>query len=193
MARTVSAPSQSTVHLADKTPQGLYYECLDEKEARQFSTPNLLNMIDMQVRYAAARATVLEYTFPVPISKKTSSPYSNSDEDSDGPPPSPKRTDATEMKIDNSLQIFIDALPHLEPLHYGFKLQASNLKGYCFCPLAKCLSPWRKTITMIMIISCVGQDIFKVLVFFNTVTIRVMNITQQLPFILQHCLKREWD
>jgi hypothetical protein len=35
-------------------------------------------------------------------------------------------------------------LPHLEPLHYGFKFQASNIKGYCFCPLAKCLSPWRK-------------------------------------------------
>ncbi len=48
------------------------------------------------------------------------------------------------MKTDESLQIFIDALPHLEPLHYGFKLQASNLKGYCFCPLAKCLSSWRK-------------------------------------------------
>jgi hypothetical protein len=101
-------------------------------------------MIDMQARYAAARATVLKYTLPVPISKKTSSPYSNSDEDSDGPPPSPKRTDATDMKIDKSLQIFIEALPHLEPLHYGFKLQASNQKGYCFCALAKCLSPWRK-------------------------------------------------
>ncbi len=48
------------------------------------------------------------------------------------------------MKIDESLQIFIDELPHLEPLHYGLKLQASNLKEYCFCPLAKCLSPWRK-------------------------------------------------
>jgi hypothetical protein len=64
----------------------------------------------------------------VSISKKTSSTYSDSDEDSDGPPPSPKRTDATEMKIDESLQIFIDALPHLEPLHYGFKLQALSLK-----------------------------------------------------------------
>ncbi len=40
-----------------------------------------------------------------------------------------------------------------------------------------------------MIIQCVGQDIFKVLVFFNIVAIRVMNITQQLPFILQPCLK----
>jgi hypothetical protein len=133
MARTVSAPSQSTVHLADKTPRDLYYECLDEGEARRFLTPNLFYKIDMQARYAAARATVLKYTLPVPISKKTSSPYSNSDEDSDGPPLSPKRTDATEMKIDKSLQIFTEALPHLEPLHYGFKLQASNLKGYCFC------------------------------------------------------------
>ncbi len=140
MARTVSAPNQSTVHLADKTPRDLYYECLDEGEAWQFSTPNLIYKIDMQARYAAARATVLKYTLPVPISKNTSSPYSNSDEDSDGPPPSPKRTDATEMKIDESLQIFIDALPHLEPLHYGFKLQA----GYCFCASAKMPLPLEK-------------------------------------------------
>jgi hypothetical protein len=74
----------------------------------------------------------------------TPSPYGNSDDDSDGPPPSPKRTDATEMKKDKSLHIFINALPHLEPLHFGFKLQESIQKGYCFCPLAKCLSPWRK-------------------------------------------------
>jgi hypothetical protein len=62
MARTVSGPSQSTVHLADKTRQDLYYGCLDEGEARRFSTPNLLYKIDMQARYAAARATVLKYT-----------------------------------------------------------------------------------------------------------------------------------
>jgi hypothetical protein len=77
----------------------------------------------------------------VPIPKNTFSPYGNSDEDSDGQPPSPKRTDATEIKIDKSLQVFIEALPHLEPLHYGFKLQASNEKGYCNCSLAKCLTP----------------------------------------------------
>jgi hypothetical protein len=34
MARTVSAPSQATVHLARRTPQELYYECLGEGEAR---------------------------------------------------------------------------------------------------------------------------------------------------------------
>jgi hypothetical protein len=60
------------------------------------------------------------------------------------PPPSPKKTDATEMKIDKYVKVFIEALPHLEPLHYGFKFQASNKKGCCFCALAKCLSPWRK-------------------------------------------------
>jgi hypothetical protein len=76
----------------------------------------------MQARIAAARATVLQYTSSRPIFKKIYSPYSNSDDDSDGPPPSPKRTDATEMKIDESLQIFINALPHLDPLHFGFKL-----------------------------------------------------------------------
>jgi hypothetical protein len=80
----------------------------------------------------------------VPIPENTFSSYGNSDEDSDGPPLSPKKTDATEKKIDKYLQAFIEALPHLEPLHYGFKLQALNEKGYCFCSLAKCLSPWRK-------------------------------------------------
>jgi hypothetical protein len=103
MARTVSGPSQATVHLADKTPQDLYDECLDEGEALQFPIPKLLYKIDMQARYDAARAAVLQYTLPVPIFNKTSSPYSNSDGDSDGSPPSLKRTDATEMKIDESL------------------------------------------------------------------------------------------
>ncbi len=106
--------------MADKTPRDLYYECLDEGEARQFPIPKLSYKIDMHARYDATRTTVLQYKLPVPIFKKTSSPYSNSDDDSDGSPPSLKRTDVTEMKINESLQIFIDALPHIEPLHYGF-------------------------------------------------------------------------
>ena len=40
MARTVSCSSHATVHLAKRTPQDLYYECLDEGEARRFPTPN---------------------------------------------------------------------------------------------------------------------------------------------------------
>ncbi len=114
MARTVSAPSQATVHLAKMTPRDLYQECLDEGEARQFSIPNLVYKINLQTRCAAARATVVQYTRPVLIPKNTFSPYGDSDEDSDGPPPSPKKTDATEMKINKSLQIFIEALPILK-------------------------------------------------------------------------------
>jgi hypothetical protein len=60
MAKTVSASSQATVHLAKKTPQDLYYECLGEGEARRFLTPNLLRKINMQIRYAVARATVTQ-------------------------------------------------------------------------------------------------------------------------------------
>ncbi len=99
----------------------------------------------MQTRYAAVRATVTQYTRPVPILKNTHSKYGKeSEKEIEGPPPSPKKTDATEMNIDKFLEVFIEALPHLEPLHYGFKLQASNQKGYCFYLLAKCLTPWRK-------------------------------------------------
>ncbi len=57
MAKTVSAPSEASVHLAQRTPQDLYYECLNEGEARLFPTPNLSYKINMQTRYAAARAT----------------------------------------------------------------------------------------------------------------------------------------
>jgi hypothetical protein len=144
LAKTVLAPSQATVHLAKIIPRDLYYECVDEGDAWRFPIPSLVYKINMQMRYAAARATVAQYTCPVLIPKITFPPYGNSDEDSDGPPPSPRKADATEMKLDIYLQVFIKTFPHLETLHYGFKLQALNEKGYCFCALAKYLSPWRK-------------------------------------------------
>ncbi len=65
------------------------------------------------------------------------------------------------MKIDKSLQVFIEALPHLEPLHYGFKLQASNEKWYCFCSLAKCLTPWRKQYHIVIDHSLCGVRLFQ--------------------------------
>jgi hypothetical protein len=40
MARTVSRPSQASVHLVKRTPQELYYECFDEAEAQQIPTLN---------------------------------------------------------------------------------------------------------------------------------------------------------
>jgi hypothetical protein len=65
----------------------------------------------MQERYAAVGATVIQYMLQVAIPKNTFVPYGNLDEESDGPPPSPKKTDATGTKIDKSLQNFIEALP----------------------------------------------------------------------------------
>jgi hypothetical protein len=69
MARTVSAPSQAKVHLAKMLPRDLYYECLDEGDARRFPIKSLVYKIDMHTRYAAARATVEHYTPPVQIAR----------------------------------------------------------------------------------------------------------------------------
>jgi hypothetical protein len=145
----------------------------------------------MQERYAVIRITIEQFTRTVQTPQKTFSPYGDSDEESDCSPPTPKNTKATEMMINDSFRIFIEALPHLETLHYGFKFQALGRNGYCFCALAKCLSPWRKNITLIMIIQFVRQDSFMVKVYFNIVVIKGVIITQQLPFILQICLLME--
>ncbi len=135
----------------------------------------------------------LGLTCPVLIPKNTFSPYGNSDEDSDGPPPSPKKTDATEMKIDKYLHSLLRLCLTLKLfiMDLGFKHQIE--KDIVFVLLQNASPLLEKNITLIMIIQCVEQDIFKVLVFFNIVAIRGMIITQQLPFILQHCLKMEWD
>jgi hypothetical protein len=69
MAKTVSCPSQAIVHLVKRASQELYYECLDEGEAWQIPTPNLLYKINMQARYAAVRAIFMQYTLPVLILK----------------------------------------------------------------------------------------------------------------------------
>jgi hypothetical protein len=52
MANTVSGPSQAPINLVEMSPQDLYYECLDEVDARQCSIPTLSYTINMQERYA---------------------------------------------------------------------------------------------------------------------------------------------
>ncbi len=161
MARSVNPlPSQATVDYTEKTPQELYFECLDEGEAQQIQTSNLVYTINMQERYAAVRATARKYTLPEAVPKKTSIPYGDLEE-SDGGPPSPKQTDATEMKTDKFLQNFIEALPHFEPLHYDFKLHASNQSGYCIFSLAKGLTPWRRNHLIVTNYSVCGMRPFQ--------------------------------
>jgi hypothetical protein len=96
----------------------------------------------MQERSAVVMATIEEYTLPVAISKCKSSQCSDSYE-SDGGPSSPKKTDATELKIDESLQNLIEAVPFLEPLHYGFKLEGLNQSASCICFSARGLNFWK--------------------------------------------------
>ncbi len=87
MARTVSVPNQTPVHLEKMSPRDLYYECLNKGDARRCSIPTLRYVINMQQRYAAARVTVECYTRPVQTPQKTFSPYGDSDEESDCSPP----------------------------------------------------------------------------------------------------------
>jgi hypothetical protein len=98
----------------------------------------------MQEIYAVVGLTIEEFTHPVNTPQKMFSPYGDSDEESDCSPPTPKNIKANKKKIDDSLRNFIEALPHLETLQYGFKYQASGRNGYCFCAFATCLSSWRK-------------------------------------------------
>ncbi len=58
MAKTVSGPSQAPIHLAETSPSDLYYEFLNEGDARQYSISHLNYTINMQERYAAARVTI---------------------------------------------------------------------------------------------------------------------------------------
>jgi hypothetical protein len=53
--------------------------------------------------------------------------------------------DTTELKKDKSLLDFIEALPHLEHIHYGFDLQRTNKTASCMCSSARGLNPWRTT------------------------------------------------
>ena len=65
MANTVSGPSQAPIHLAERSPRDLYYECLDEGDARQCSIPTLSYTVNMQERYAVVRHMIEEFTCPV--------------------------------------------------------------------------------------------------------------------------------
>ncbi len=80
MTRTVSGPSQAPIHLAKMSPQDLYYECLDEGDARRCSILTLSYTINMQERYAVTRVTIDHFTHPVQTSQKTFSPYGESEE-----------------------------------------------------------------------------------------------------------------
>ncbi len=97
------------------------------------------------------------------------------------------------MKIDQSLKIFIEALPHLETLHYGSSFKHQVEMDIVFVLLQNAYLLGGKSTTLLMIIQFVRQDSSMVKVYFNIVVIKGMIIMKQLPFILQICLKMERD
>jgi hypothetical protein len=109
----------------------------------------ILYQIIMQKRYEMAKATIEAFKKPVAMSKNQSSSYSDLEGSNDAPLSDdeniPNKTDTTELKINNSLLHFIEALPHLEPIHYGFHLQRNDQTPSCMCSSARCLNPWRTT------------------------------------------------
>jgi hypothetical protein len=54
-------------------------------------------------------------------------------------------TISQQQSINLRLEGFIQALPHLEPIHYAVHLgKEKNSKKCCFCSCASCLTPWRQ-------------------------------------------------
>jgi hypothetical protein len=147
----------------------------------------------MQQRYAAARVTVECYTRPVQTPQKTLSPYGDSDEKSDCLPPSPKKTNATEMKIDESLKNLMRLCLILKLFIMGSSFKHQVEKDIVFVLLQNAFLLVGKNITLIIIIQFVRQDSSMGKVYFNIVVIKEMIIMKQLSFILQICLKLEWD
>jgi hypothetical protein len=131
----------------------------------------------MQERYAVVRLTIEEFTRPVHTPQKTFSPYCDSDEESDCSPPTPTNTKATEKKIDDSLKILIEALPHLKLFITGSRFKRWEEMYIVFVLLQNAFLLGGKNITLIMIIQVVCQDGFMVKVYFNIVVIKGMTIT----------------
>ena len=106
------------------------------------SLPLVHMEIIMQDRYDAVKATIEKFKRPVPTTP--SNPYgdtSDSEESHQSVPPK-KNTSSQEPQI-TDLEQFIEALPHLEPIHYSFHLARKENSKCCLCSCALCLTPVR--------------------------------------------------
>jgi hypothetical protein len=99
--------------------------------------------IIMHARYDDVKATIEQFKRPVPTTPLN--PYGD-DSDSEGSHqsmPPKKNTPSQELQINSDLERFIEALPHLEPIHYSFHLAGSDISKCCLCSCSPCLTLWR--------------------------------------------------
>ena len=126
-----------------KTPRELYCECLDEGGIQEISIPRVGYVFLMDMRKKAAQATIDYFAKPMltSVTKNSHGCYSESDtsfceeqDASNSNSPSP-----------DSLRDFINALPHFEPLHFGFYLMTDDKRASCLCPCLRGVSSWRSS------------------------------------------------
>jgi hypothetical protein len=112
-------------------------------EVHRLLLPQVNTKIIMQDRYDAVKATIKELKSPAPT--MPSNPYGdNSDSEcSHQSMPPKKNSPSQELQINSGLEWFIEALPHLEPIHYSFHLVGNDIFKCCLCLCAPRLTPWR--------------------------------------------------
>jgi hypothetical protein len=119
------------------TPRELYLECLDDN-LRQISIPRIGYKISMDSRMKAAQATINAFSRSnvKPVSNNSHGPYSESDSDC-------CEDQVVSFPSPSLLRVFINGLPHFEPLHFGFYLN-NDKNPSCICPCVKGVTRWRE-------------------------------------------------
>ena len=87
---------------------------------------------------------------------------------------------------------FINALPHFEPLHFGFYLLKGDKRPSCLCPCARGLTHWRTSFNIDMEKKeCLNFIYFSQVAFSNIVHLRVIPITTVLCIILKKWISNQ--
>ena len=119
------------------TPRELYLECLDDNMGKT-PIPRICYKISMDSRTKAAQATINAFakSYVKPVSKNSHGPYSDSDSSS-------CEDQVVSLPSLSLLRVFINGLPHFEPLHFGFYLN-DDKNPSCLCPCVKGVTRWRE-------------------------------------------------
>ncbi len=82
--------------------------------------------------------------FKQSVHVQTRTPYDTNNESkvSHQSKSSKTNTLSQEIHINSNLEWFIEALPHLEPIHYVFHLVGKHNSRCCLCSCVPCLTPW---------------------------------------------------
>jgi hypothetical protein len=112
-------------------------------EVRGLLLPQVNTEIILQDRYDAVKATIKKIKSPAPTMPRNSYGDNSDSEGSHQSMPPKKNSPSQELQINSGLERFIEALSHLEPIHYSFHLVGNDISKCCLCSCAPHLTPWR--------------------------------------------------